>query len=119
MAFTTQIIFPIYDGDGDPWKCWFVCEAFLEDNIVVGENWQISMFIGGIQDRALSWYMNFIKNGAKTKKEIKNNFCELFQMHENRHLDAHNLKSLTQELEKLFMNIMKDSKTSSIRCQPR
>lgn len=67
MAFTTQINCLIYDRDGDPQKHWFVYEAFWEANIVANENKQIKMFIGGLCDKYLSWYMNFIKKWTKNK----------------------------------------------------
>ena len=71
MAYTTQVNCPIYDGDGSPWKHWFVCEAVWEHNIVVDDSRQISMLIEGLRDRYLIWYMDLIENRQKksTKQE--------------------------------------------------
>ena len=58
------------------------------------------MFIGFLHDRALSWYMNFIENGPKTKQEIKKNFLEFFQMQDNKHLEAQKMKAIAQRVGK-------------------
>ena len=111
MAFTTQINCPIYDGDGDPRKHWFVCEDIWEANIVADGNRQIEMFTGGLYDRALTCYMNFIKNGPKIKQEIKMNFLKFFQTQDNTHLGAQKINAITKrngenKIISLFQNFL-------------
>ena len=98
MAYTTQINCPIYDGDGYPQNNWLVCEVFWEANIFLDKNRKLTMFIGGLRDRALSWYINFIENGWKRKQEIKKKFLESFWMQYNKKLDPQDIKAIAQRV---------------------
>ena len=42
MDYTHPIHFPIYEGNEDPYKHWFVCETIWEANVIDDENRQIS-----------------------------------------------------------------------------
>lgn len=47
---------------------------------------KIAQFVGALRKRALTWYMNFIENQAKSKDDIKSNFIAFFKTKEVTHL---------------------------------
>ena len=49
-----------------------------QDNLIDDEKEQVNQFAGGLQNRAVTWYMNFLEEGPKTTKHIKDIFLELF-----------------------------------------
>ena len=42
MAYRIPVNTPIFDGDGDPRKHWFMCEALCKSNLIDDEKQQIN-----------------------------------------------------------------------------
>ena len=55
MAYRIPVNTPIFYGDGDPKKHWFVCESLWKANLIDDENKQINQFLGGLRNGALTW----------------------------------------------------------------
>ena len=47
---------------------------------------EIAQFVGALKKRALTWYMNFTKNQARSKDDIKSNFLSFLKMEDVTHL---------------------------------
>ena len=63
---------PLYEGDEDPRRHWFVCESTWEANQVIDEDRQMVQFAEALRKRALTWYMTFSERKPRaTKAEIK------------------------------------------------
>ena len=62
MACTQQTMIPIFEGDEDPRRHWFICETIWVANDVDNEDKQMHQFTAGLRKRALTWYMNFTNN---------------------------------------------------------
>ena len=63
---------PLYEGDEDPTKHWFICESTWEANQVTNEDRKMAQFAGALQKRELTWYMTYTERTPNaTKTEIK------------------------------------------------
>ena len=63
---------PLYEGDEDPRRHWFICESTWEANQVTDEDRQMAQFIGALRKMALTWYMTFLERQPREMKdEIK------------------------------------------------
>ena len=58
---------PIYEGEEDPRRHWFICEQMWDVAEVTDENRQIAQFAGTLRKRALTWYMNFTESQNRSK----------------------------------------------------
>jgi hypothetical protein len=60
---------PIFRGDGseDPDQHWFLCEAVWSIKKVNDEAVKRAQFSTTLRDRALSWYMKFVKGTVQPK----------------------------------------------------
>ena len=89
---------PLYEGDEDPRRHWFVCESTWEANQVTYEDRQMAQFIGALRKRALTWYMTFSeRQPIATKAEIKAQFLPFFKTPDAKHLAAKKLKTTSQK----------------------
>ena len=50
---------PLYEGDEDSRRHWFVCDLTWEANQVTNEDRHMAQFIGALRRRKLTWYMTF------------------------------------------------------------
>ena len=53
---------PIYEGEEDPRRHWFICERMWATTNIIDEDKQIAQFAGKLRKRALTWYMNFTES---------------------------------------------------------
>ena len=89
---------PLYEGDKDPRRHWFICESTWEANQVTDEDRQMAQFIGGLRKRTLMWYMNFSERKPRAMKaEIKAQFLSFFKTPDTKHLAAKKLKTTSQK----------------------
>jgi len=79
MALTAQTMIPIFEGDEDPRRHWFICETIWAANDVDNEDKQMHQFVAGLRKRALTWYMNFTNNHVRTKGQIHAEFLAFFK----------------------------------------
>ena len=56
MAHMTAHI-PLYEGDEDPKRHWFLCEQIWEETVVSNEECQMEQFVSALRKQALTWYM--------------------------------------------------------------
>ena len=63
---------------------------------VTDDNKKIAQFPGALRKRALTWYMNFTENQARTKDEIKTKFLGFFKTKNVAHLVAQKLKDIKE-----------------------
>ena len=90
---------PLYEGDEDPRRHWFVCESTWEANQVTDEDRQMAQFTSALSKRELTWYMNFYKRTPRaTKAKIKAQFLSFFKTPDAKHLAAKKLKPTSQNL---------------------
>ena len=61
MGYQPPINTSIFDWDGDPKKHLFVCESLWKANLINDENKKNAQFVGGLRNKALTWYMNFLE----------------------------------------------------------
>ena len=59
---------PLYEGDEDPRRHWFVCESTWEANQVTDEDKQMAQFVGALRKRELTWYMKFSERQPRLTK---------------------------------------------------
>lgn len=97
MVLTAQTMIPIFEGDEDPRRHWFICETIWAVNDVDSEEKQMHQFVAGLRKRALTWYMNFTSTYIRTKGQIKAEFMAFFKMQEGSHLAAQKLKDIKQK----------------------
>ena len=89
---------PLYEGDKDPIRHWFICELTWEANHVTDQDRQMAQFAGALRKRALTWYMNFSeRTPQETKGEIKAQFLSFFKTSNAKHLAAKKLKMTSQK----------------------
>ena len=62
MAYQTQTMIPIFEGDEDPWRHWFICETIWAANDGDNEEKKIHQFVAGLRKIALTWFMNYTNN---------------------------------------------------------
>lgn len=97
MACTQQAMIPIFEGDEDPRRHWFICETIWAANDVDNEDKQMHQFAAGLWKHALTWYMNFTNNHVRTKAQIHAEFLAFFKTQEGSHLAAQKLKDIKQK----------------------
>ena len=61
---------------------------------VTDDEKKIAQFASALRKRALTWYMNFTENQARSKDEIKTNFLAFFKKKDVAHLAAQKLKDI-------------------------
>jgi hypothetical protein len=71
---------PIYEGEEDPKRHWFVCEKFWNAADITNEDKQMAQFGATLRHHTLTWFMNYTKNQTRSKAEIKNNFLTFFKI---------------------------------------
>ena len=90
---------PLYEGDDDPIRHWFIYESTWEANQVTDEDRKMVQFDGALRKRALTWYMTFSKRTPQeTKAEIKAQFLSFFKIPDAKQLAAKKLKTTSQKL---------------------
>ena len=89
---------PIFDGDGDPKNIWFVCESLWKANLIDDENQQINQFAGGLRNKVLTWYINFLEEDPKSKQQKKDNSLEFFKVNDTKHMAGHKLKQIKKRI---------------------
>ena len=84
-----------------------------DETDVTDDDNKIAQFAGALRKRALTWYMNFTENQARTKDEIKTNFLAFFKIEDVTHLAAKKLKDIKQipgetvrEYDKRFKDLL-------------
>ena len=98
MSHHHSIHIPIYEGEEDPRRHWFVRERMWDTTEVTDENRQIAQFVGASRKRALTWYMNFTESQNRSKAEIKASFLAFFKSEDVAHLATQKLKDIKQRL---------------------
>ena len=89
---------PLYEGDEDPRRHWFICELTWEENQVTPEDRQMAQFAGALRKRALTWYTTFIvRTPQASKVEIKAQFLSFFKTPDAKHLAAKKLNPTSQK----------------------
>ena len=97
MVHVTSHI-PPFEGDEDPKHHWFVCESIWETNAITNEDHKMTQFVGALQKRALTWYMNYIeKMPNATKGYIKQQFMSFFKTPNAKYIAATKLKTTTHK----------------------
>ena len=79
MVYTAQTMIPIFEGDEDPRRHWFICETIWAANDIDNEEKKIHQFSTGLRKRALTWFMNYTNNHVQTKGQIKIEFLAFFK----------------------------------------
>ena len=88
---------PLYEGDEDPRRHWFVYESTWEANQVTDEDRQMVQFAGALRKRELKWFMTFSeRTPGATKAEVKAQFLSFFKTQDAKHLEAKKLKTTSQ-----------------------
>ena len=87
---------PTYEGEEDPRQHWFICKRMWDAADVTDDDKKISQFVGALRKRALTWYMNFTENQARSKDKIKKNFLAFFKIEYVAHLATQKLKDIKQ-----------------------
>ena len=87
---------PICEGEEDPKWNLFVYERMWDATGVIDDDKKIAQFAGTLRKRALTWYMNYTKNQARSKDDIKSNFLAFFKTEYVAHLVAHKIKDIKQ-----------------------
>ena len=108
MAYNQQTMLPIFEGDEDPRRHWFICETIWSANDVDNEDKQMHQFAARLRKRALTWYMNFTSTEVHTKAQIKSEFLSFFRTQEGAHLAAQKLKDIKQNLVSRFVLMTED-----------
>jgi len=104
---------PIYEGEEDP-KCHlFKCEKFWDAIDITDEDKQMFQFRVALCHRALTWFMNYMKNQTHSKEEIKKIFLTFFKIQNITHMAAQKLKEIKQrpgepirEYDKRFKDLL-------------
>ena len=92
---------PLYEGDEDPGRHWFVCESTWEANQVTAKDRRMAQFTGALRKRALMWYMTFTERTPQASKvEIKVHFLSFFKTLYAKHMAPKKLKRASQKLAK-------------------
>lgn len=60
MACHNTMHIPIYEGDEDPERQWFICETIWDTTDITNEAKQMAQFVGGLHKISLTCYMNYI-----------------------------------------------------------
>ena len=94
MSHHHSVHIPIYEGEEDPIRNWFIYERMWDAADVIDEDNQITQFTGALRKRALTWYMKFIEIHNRSKAEIKANFLAFFKTEDVAHLAAQKLKDI-------------------------
>ena len=88
---------PLYEGDEDPRRHWFIYELTWEANQVTDEDRQMAQFAGALRKRALTWHMTFSEIQPRaTKAKIKAQFLSFFKTPDAKHLAVKKLKTTSQ-----------------------
>lgn len=90
MSHHHSVHIPIYEGEEDPRRHWFICERMWDATDVTDEDKQIAQFASTLRKKALTWYMN------RTKAKIKSNFLAFFKTKDVAHLATQNLKDIKE-----------------------
>ena len=98
MDYCSPVNTPIFEGDGDPKKHWLVSESPLQANLIDDENQKIAYFVEVLRNIMLTWYMNFLEEGPKSKQQIKENFLKILKVDDTKNLVKHNLKEIKQRI---------------------
>ena len=113
MSHHQQVHIPTYEGEEDPRQHGFVCERMWDAADVTNDDKKITQFVGAPRKRALTWYMNFTENQARSKDEIKTSFLVFFKTKDVAHLGAQKLKDVKQvpretvlEYDKRFKDLL-------------
>ena len=89
---------PLYEGDEDPRRHWFICELTWEANQVTDEDIQMVQFAVALRKRELTWYMTFFERTPRaTKAKFKAQFLSFFKTPYAKHLAAKKLKTTSQK----------------------
>ena len=89
---------PLYEGDEDPRRHWFIYELTWEANQVTDKDRQMAQIAGALRKRELTWYMTFSKRQPRaTKFDIKAQFISFFKTSDAKHLAAKILKKTSQK----------------------
>ena len=90
---------PVYEGDEDPRRHWFIYESTWEANQVTDEDRKMAQFTGALRKRELTWYMTFSERQPRTTNaEIKAQFLSFFKTLDAKHLAAKKLKTTSQKI---------------------
>ena len=113
MSAHHSIHIPTYEGEEDPIQHWFICERMWDAANVTDDDKKIAQFVGALRKGALTLYMNFTENQARTKDEIKTNFLSFFKTKDVSHLANQKLKDIKQipreivwEYDKRFKDLL-------------
>ena len=99
---------PLYEGDEEPRRHWFICELTWEANQVTDKDRQMAQFTGSLRKRALTWYMTFLERQTREiKSEIKVQFLSFFKTPDAKHLAAKKLKTTSQKLGEIVRDYNK------------
>jgi len=89
---------PVYEGEEDPKRHWFVCELFWVSANISDEDKKMAQFGAALHHRALTWFMNYTKKQTCSKVEINNSFQTFFKIQDITHLAAQKLKEIKKRL---------------------
>ena len=113
MSTYHSVHIPTYEGEEDPRRHWFVCERMWDAVDITDDDKKIAQFASALRKRALTQYMNFTKNQARSKEEIKTNFLAFFKTEDVTHLATKKLKDIKQvpgetiqEYDKRFKDLL-------------
>ena len=89
---------PLYEGDEDPRRNWFIYKSTWEENQVIDEDKKMVQFTGALRKRALTWYMTFSERTPRAiKAELKAQFLSFFKTPDAKHLTYKKLKTTSQK----------------------